>query len=118
MNARFSALHGASGIRELDLYGRAPTSGDSQQQAKPEAATALPSSVCFHFASTVMSGAGWKKERLGGDHIINRSHKFRDLPPLPNGYQRPGLCSLCQTSYKTSNCCNVKVLHHIKRRTC
>ena len=48
VNARFSALHGASGIRELDLYGRAPTAGAaSQQQGDETAQLALPSQVLF-----------------------------------------------------------------------
>lgn len=44
MNARFSALHGASGVRDLDLYGRAPSSAAAtqhqQQQGKPDGAAA------------------------------------------------------------------------------
>lgn len=41
VNARFSALHGASGVRDLDLYGRAPAIvGGSQEQPKQEAPAA------------------------------------------------------------------------------
>ena len=48
VNARFSALHGASGIRELDLYGRAPTAGAAGQLQSDGAAQAvLPSQVPF-----------------------------------------------------------------------
>ncbi len=38
VNARFSALHGATGDRQLDLYGRAPSSAASQQLASAAAA--------------------------------------------------------------------------------
>jgi hypothetical protein len=36
VNARFSALHGASGVRDLDLFGRAPTlAGGSTHGQRP-----------------------------------------------------------------------------------
>ncbi|BDA48868.1 probable vacuolar protein sorting-associated protein 13A at C-terminar half [Coccomyxa sp. Obi] len=38
VNARFSALHGATGDRQLDLYGRAPSAAAGQQPASAAAA--------------------------------------------------------------------------------
>ncbi len=45
MNARFSALHGASGVRNLDLYGRAPSivGGAAEQTKQDMPVTGTPS---------------------------------------------------------------------------